>query len=334
VVVHHPPVIVPQGAPVMVPQGAPAGQHAGARNGGAAGPSGSTHAGPAARIEPGPKIWSHFLQPHTQVIAIGSGKGGVGKSTVTVNLAAALAGRGRRVGVIDADVYGFSIATMLGAPGRAEAAGQVIMPLQRAGIKCISIGHFFDERQAIIWRGPQLHDAVTQFIGRVYWGDLEYLLIDLPPGTGDVPMTLAELVPAMGLVVVTTPQPAAAAVAFRAGEMARRLGMRLLGIVENMAYYQPSGESRVQFPFGRGGGRMLARRLGVPLLGRVPLDQRIREGGDAGWPVTLGAGQSPPAREFCEIAAAIVRQAAALRSAASSPVPGAVREAASSRGIR
>ncbi len=265
--------------------------------------------------EGGPQRRSAFLGPdsRTRVIAVASGKGGVGKSTVTVNLAAALTQLGHRVGIIDADVYGFSIPKMLGMSGRPTLIDQMIIPLEKDGIRVISIGFLLaDENEAVIWRGPMLHKTVTTFIGEVHWGDdLEYLLMDLPPGTGDVSLTIAQTLPQGSVLVVTTPQEAAMQVARRSARMAEKVNMEVVGIVENMSYYQSAPEASPTYIFGRGGGAALARQLDVPLLGEVPLDQAVREGGDQGRPIVFTAPESPAAKVF-RTAAARLREAVPL----------------------
>jgi len=243
-----------------------------------------------------------FLGPDspTRVIAVASGKGGVGKSTVTVNLAAALARMGHKVGVLDADVYGFSIPRMLGVHGRPTMIDQMLIPLEVAGIRVISIGFLLpSEEEAVIWRGPLLHKTLTTFIGEVHWGaDLEYLLIDLPPGTGDVSLTIAQTLPQSYMLLVTTPQDAASQVARRAAKMAEKVNMEVVGVVENMSYFQLEPQDPPIYIFGRGGGAKLAAELEVPLLGEIPLDQTIREGGDAGRPIVLTHPDAPASAAF------------------------------------
>jgi ATP-binding protein involved in chromosome partitioning len=220
------------------------------------------------------------------VLCIGSGKGGVGKSTLTVNLAAALAEEGKRVGVLDADVWGYSIPRMLGLGGQRPPVNddRKIVPLDAHGIKVMSIGFFVQEDSAVVWRGPMLHKALTQFLEDVAWGELDFLLVDLPPGTGDVSMTLSQLLPQAKFLITTTPQPAAQKVARRAAEMAHKVDLEIAGIIENMSgFTTPSGE---RFPiFGEGGGQELADELDVPLLGKVPLTMPLREQADAGVPL-------------------------------------------------
>ncbi len=252
--------------------------------------------------ETNPQGRSTFLGPEslTRVIPVASGKGGVGKSTVTVNLAAALSQMGHTVGVLDADVYGFSIPKMLGVTGRPTMIDQMIVPLERDGIRVISIGFLLpDANEAVIWRGPLLHKTLTTFIGEVAWGDdLEYLLLDLPPGTGDVSITIAQTLPQSFMVLVTTPQEAAVQVARRAAKMAEKVNMDVVGVIENMSYYQAASGAEPVYIFGRGGGADLARQLDVPLLAEIPLDPTIREGSDQGRPVVLTAPESPAAQAF------------------------------------
>jgi len=219
-----------------------------------------------------------------RIIAIASGKGGVGKSTVTVNLAVALARLGRRVGLLDADVYGFSIPHMLGVTGRPKSIDNKILPLSRGeNLQMVSMGLFVDKDEPIVWRGPLLHKAINQFLNDVAWSDLEYMLIDLPPGTGDVTITIAQAVPTTELLVVTTPQVTATHVAGRVAKLAEQTDLKVIGVVENMAYLDINGER--QYIFGRDGGKLLADNLQVPLIGQIPLMQSIREGADTGNPV-------------------------------------------------
>ncbi|MCU7730883.1 Mrp/NBP35 family ATP-binding protein [Actinoplanes sp. KI2] len=251
-----------------------------------------------------------FAQPgsRTRVYAVASGKGGVGKSSVTVNLAAALAKRGLSVGVVDADIYGHSVPRMLGVESRPTRVEDMIMPPQSHGVKVISIGMFTAGNAAVVWRGPMLHRALQQFLADVYWGDLDVLLLDLPPGTGDVAISLAQLVPNAEILVVTTPQAAAAEVAERAGAIALQTHQRLLGVVENMSWLELPDGSRMEV-FGAGGGQTVADSLtrtvgaSVPLLGQVPLDTRVREAGDAGEPIVLADPDAPAAKALDEVAA-------------------------------
>jgi ATP-binding protein involved in chromosome partitioning len=224
----------------------------------------------------------------------------VGKSTVTANLAVALAQGGSRVGVLDADVYGFSIPRMLGMDGRPTVIDQMIIPLERWGVRAVSMGMLVDRDEAVIWRGPMLHKALLTFITEVHWGDIDTLLLDLPPGTGDVSITVAQQLPRAEVLVVTTPQQAAVEVAARAARMAEKVNLKVAGVIENMSTLE-DGPVPVAV-FGEGGGRALAERLRVPLLARIPLDPRICEAGDAGEPVVVRYPDSPGARAFREAA--------------------------------
>jgi ATP-binding protein involved in chromosome partitioning len=250
-----------------------------------------------------------FAQPgsRTRVYAVASGKGGVGKSSVTVNLAVALAARGLSVGVVDADIYGHSVPRMLGADGRPTQVEDMIMPPEAYGVKVISIGMFTSGNAAVVWRGPMLHRALQQFLADVYWGDLDVLLLDLPPGTGDVAISLAQLLPTAEILVVTTPQTAAAEVAERAGAIALQTHQRLVGVVENMSWLELPDGSRMDV-FGTGGGATVAESLTrlvgaqVPLLGQIPLDSRVREAGDVGRPIVLEAPDAPAAVALSAVA--------------------------------
>ncbi|HXF56164.1 MAG TPA: Mrp/NBP35 family ATP-binding protein [Actinomycetota bacterium] len=267
----------------------------------------------AARLRGGrPEQQVFFTEGDTTVIAVASGKGGVGKSTVTVNLAVALAQEGYRVGIVDVDVWGFSIPRMMGVFDRPVGFNNMILPLQAHGVKLISMGFFVPEEQPVIWRGPMLHKAVQQFLGDVYWGELDFLLADLPPGTGDVSISMASFLPGAQMLVVTTPQDAARKVAERAGRMAAQVRMRVVGVVENMSWFVcPHCGERTAI-FGEGGGEEAARTLGVPLLARVPLVPGLREGGDAGRPIVASDPDSEPARALREAALALARQARTL----------------------
>jgi len=236
------------------------------------------------------------LDAATRVIAVASGKGGVGKSTVTVNLAAALSQLGQRVGVLDADVYGHSVPHLLGISQRPVLVDRMIVPPVKHELKLMSIGFFLDDNAPVMWRGPMLHRALEQFLSDVHWGELDTLVVDMPPGTGDVSISLGQLLPRAEVLVVTTPQPLAQEVASRAAVMAQKTNMRLLGVVENM-----SGDV-----FGFGGGEALARQLGVPLLGRIPLDPRLRECGDVGEPAVLVAPESEGAAAIAAVADEVV----------------------------
>jgi ATP-binding protein involved in chromosome partitioning len=243
----------------------------------------------------------------TTIIAVASGKGGVGKSSVTVNLACALAAEGYRVGVLDADVWGFSVPRMIGVSGKPVGFNDMILPLEAHGVKVISMGFFVPEETPVIWRGPMLHKAIEQFLGDVYWGDLDFLLCDLPPGTGDVSISLASFLPGASMLVVTTPQDAARKVAERAGKMAERTNMRPIGVVENMSFFECPHCGDRQEIFGTGGGREAAETLGVPLLAQVPLVPALRVGGDEGRPIVVTDPDSPAALALREAATAIAR---------------------------
>ncbi|GDY29994.1 iron-sulfur cluster carrier protein [Gandjariella thermophila] len=244
-----------------------------------------------------------FAQPGslTRVYAVASGKGGVGKSSVTVNLAAAMAERGLSVGVVDADIYGHSVPRMLGATGKPTKVEQMIMPPQAHGVKVISIGMFTPGNTPVVWRGPMLHRALQQFLADVFWGDLDVLLLDLPPGTGDIAISVAQLIPNAEILVVTTPQQAAAEVAERAGAIALQTRQRVAGVVENMSWLEMPDGTRMEL-FGSGGGQTVAESLSrsvgaeVPLLGQVPLDSRLRETGDSGTPLVVTEPDAPAAK--------------------------------------
>lgn len=259
-----------------------------------------------------------FARPDslTRVIAVTSGKGGVGKSSMTANLAAAMARQGLKVGVMDADIYGFSIPRMLGVSHDPQVIdGMIIPPLGAEGVKVVSIGMFVPDGQPVIWRGPMLHRALQQFLADVFWGDLDVLLIDMPPGTGDVAISIAQLLPNAEILVVTTPQIAAAEVAERAGSIATQTDQKVIGVIENMSYLpQPDG-SKLEI-FGHGGGQSVSDRLSaqlgysVPLLGQVPLDISLREGGDAGDPISRHEG--PAAQVLQELAGSLAHASRGL----------------------
>jgi ATP-binding protein involved in chromosome partitioning len=237
----------------------------------------------------------------TRVIGVSSGKGGVGKSTVTVNLAIALAQQGYQVGLLDADVYGFSVPKMLGTLHDPVILGDIVIPTTAHGVRCLSMGFFVPDDQPVIWRGPMLHKAIQQFLTDAYWGLPDFVLIDMPPGTGDVALTLAEVMPRAEIAVVTTPQPAAQRVAQRSAFAARRLKLSVRGVVENMSWFTGDDGTRYEI-FGSGGGATLAHDLGVPLLGQVPLVSAVRLGGDEGHPVMVVEPESEAARSFLDIA--------------------------------
>ncbi|MEU6189866.1 Mrp/NBP35 family ATP-binding protein [Nocardia sp. NPDC047038] len=250
-----------------------------------------------------------FAQPGslTRVYAVASGKGGVGKSSVTVNLAAAMAARGLSVGVLDADIYGHSIPRMLGTDARPTQVERMIMPPIAHDVKMISIAQFTQGNTPVVWRGPMLHRALQQFLADVFWGDLDILLLDLPPGTGDVAISIAQLIPNAEILVVTTPQPAAAEVAERAGAIALQTRQRIAGVVENMSWLDLPDGTRMDL-YGSGGGQAVADRLtravgaSVPLLGQIPIEQALREAGDEGTPIVLRDPENSAAKALLEVA--------------------------------
>lgn len=260
-----------------------------------------------------------FAKPDslTRVYAIASGKGGVGKSSVTANLAVAMAQSGLKVGVIDADIYGFSIPRMLGVTQQPTKVDDMILPPVAHGVKVISIGMFVPPGRPVVWRGPMLHRALEQFLADVYWGDLDVLLLDLPPGTGDIAISVAQLLPNSEIVVITTPQVAAAEVAERAGAIAIQTRQRIVGVVENMSWLEQPDGTRLEV-FGSGGGAAVADSLSratgsaVALLGQVPLDLALREAGDAGTPVVAAAPESGAARVLAHVAAGLANRSRGL----------------------
>ena len=242
------------------------------------------------------------------IIAVGSGKGGVGKSTVTVNLAVALARAGAKVGLMDADIYGPNIPLMIGITGQPHAVNERIQPLANFGVKVMSMGFLTGQDTPVIWRGPMLHNVIQQFVRQVDWGELDYLLVDLPPGTGDVQLSLTQTVPLMGAVVVTTPQDVALQDARKAIMMFRQVHVEILGIVENMSYFEcPKCGTHTNI-FNHGGGAATARKYDVPFLGEVPISVGIREGGDDGRPIVLSDSESQSGRAFAQIASNVAAQ--------------------------
>jgi ATP-binding protein involved in chromosome partitioning len=271
----------------------------GGANGGGSAPASQPLGHEAGRPNPfGP-------QSRTRVIGISSGKGGVGKSSVTVNLAVVLAGAGHDVAVLDADVYGFSIPGMLGIDAEPTVRDQKMVPPEAYGVRCMSMGFFVDDDQPVIWRGPMLHKALEQFLVDVDWGDPEFLLIDMPPGTGDVALSMGQYLPTSEVYVVTTPQAAARRVAQRSAYMAKKINLPLRGVIENMSWLTGDDGTR-QLLFGEGGGQELASELGVPLLGQVPLAPELRLGGDEGRPLAATDPQCEAAQAFATIAATLV----------------------------
>ncbi|MHB8243827.1 MAG: Mrp/NBP35 family ATP-binding protein [Acidimicrobiales bacterium] len=280
-----------------VPEGSPLSQEAG---------PGATRDGHHGAEGPQPRRNQFAAKGSpTRVLAIGSGKGGVGKSSVTVNLAVSLAALGHSVALLDADVYGFSVPSMLGIDEAPSLIGDLLLPPVAWGVRCISMGFFVPEDQAVIWRGPMLHKALEQFLVDVHWGTPEFLLIDLPPGTGDVALSIAQFVPTAELFVVTTPQPAAERVAQRAAVLARQLRLPLRGVIENMSWFTGDDGHHYEL-FGSGGGTTLAKALGVGLLAQLPLVPELREGGDTGRPIAAADPDSEAARGFQELARKIV----------------------------
>jgi ATP-binding protein involved in chromosome partitioning len=259
-----------------------------------------------------------FTNSDTTVIAVASGKGGVGKSSVTVNLACAMAAEGHRVGILDADVWGFSVPRMMGVTGKPVGFNDMILPLEAYGVRIISMGFFVPEETPVIWRGPMLHKAIEQFLGDVYWGDLDFLLADLPPGTGDVSISLASFLPGAQMLVVTTPQEAARKVAERAGKMAERTNLRPIGVIENMSWFVcPHCGERTSI-FGDGGGQEAADTLSVPLFGQVPIEPALREGGDSGVPIVVRDPDSPAGTVLRDAARSIAQ---ATRTKVGKPLP-------------
>ncbi|MEX2267337.1 MAG: Mrp/NBP35 family ATP-binding protein [Acidimicrobiia bacterium] len=250
--------------------------------------------GSRARVNP-------FTDSRTRVLAIASGKGGVGKSSVTTNLSIALAERGRDVAVVDADVWGFSLPRMLGVAEPPAIIDDVLVPPEAHGVRVISMGFFTAEDQAVIWRGPMLHKALEQFLTDVHWGRPDYLVVDLPPGTGDISLSIAQFLPRAEVIVVTTPQPAAQKVAQRAAAMAEKVELDVIGVIENMSWFR-ADDSKTYEIFGAGGGRDLAAQIGVPLLGQIPLVPALREGGDEGRPIVVAHPDDEAAVVFRAIA--------------------------------
>jgi ATP-binding protein involved in chromosome partitioning len=247
-----------------------------------------------------------FADPssHTRVLLVASGKGGVGKSSVTANLSVALAARGKSVAVIDADVWGFSIPRMLGVQHAPVVIDEMLVPPETHGVRCISMGFFAAEDQPVIWRGPMLHKALEQFLTDVYWDDPDFLVVDLPPGTGDISISLAQFLPRAEVYVVTTPQPAAQRVAQRAAFMAQKVNLEVKGVIENMSWFTGDDGKRYEL-FGAGGGAELSRRLEVPLVGQVPLVPELRAGSDTGAPLVATHPDAEASRVFAQIAATI-----------------------------
>ena len=241
----------------------------------------------------------------TRIVGVASGKGGVGKSSITANLAVALASRGHSVGVLDADVYGYSIPRMMGVSRPPAMVDDLIMPIEAHGVRIMSIGFMTEDDSPVIWRGPMLNKALTTFVTEVFWDEPDYLLVDMPPGTGDVSLTIAQLLPMASLLVVTTPQLTAQRVARRAAAMGARVGTPVVGVVENMSWFEAPDTGVRYEVFSGGGGEVLAQELGVPLLGRVPLEAAVAVAGDGGLPVVAARPDSAAARALLEVAAGL-----------------------------
>jgi ATP-binding protein involved in chromosome partitioning len=266
----------------------------------------ATPAGPTSQAPPG--AVSRAIPGVKHIIAVGAGKGGVGKTTVSVNLAIALTKSGNRVGIIDADVYGPNVPMMLGISSQLESDGKKIVPAEKYGIRVVSMGFLADEKAPLIWRGPMLHGVVRQFLQDVRWGELDYLVVDMPPGTGDVALSLSQTVPVSGAVVVTTPQKVSLADSRRAVAMYEKLNIPTLGIIENMSYYVCPGCAQEADLFGKGGGVQIAEELNVPFLGQIPLCTPIRVGGDTGKPIVSVEPDSPGGQAFSQAAERTVDQ--------------------------
>jgi ATP-binding protein involved in chromosome partitioning len=265
----------------------------------------------AGQRQPTPRR-NPFTDSRTRILAISSGKGGVGKSSVTTNLSVALAERGLRVAAVDADVWGFSMPRMLGISAPPGLIDDVIIPPEAHGVRLISMGFFAREDQAVIWRGPMLHKALEQFLTDVYWGEVDFLVVDMPPGTGDISLSIAEFLPRAEVLVVTTPQPAAQRVAQRAAAMAEKVDLDVIGVIENMSWFTGDDGKRYEL-FGAGGGEELAGDLGVPLLAQIPLMEALREGGDVGRPITVTDPDGEVAQLFRTLAERLVTDLAPKR---------------------
>lgn len=275
------------------------------------------HAAPPARpaAPPGPASRSpEFIPDVKHTVAVSSGKGGVGKSTVAVNLALALHQSGVSTGLVDVDVYGPDVPLMMGAKGRPGMFDNRIIPVEVHGVKIMSIGLLVDEKEALVWRGPMIHSAVQQFLRDVAWGALDYLVFDMPPGTGDAQLSLSQIIPLSGVVMVTTPQDVALLDVRKGMAMFRKLNVPILGVVENMSYFVAPDTGARYAIFGEGGGARVAEEFGVPLLGQVPLEMDTRRGGDAGIPIVVGQPDSSQAAAFRAIALAVTERVRALAS--------------------
>jgi ATP-binding protein involved in chromosome partitioning len=268
----------------------------------------------------------------TRAILVASGKGGVGKSSITANLAVALAQQGFKVGVVDCDVWGFSIPRMLGVSGRPTAFNGMMLPLEAHGVKVISMGFFVPDDTPVIWRGPMLHKAIQQFLADVYWGDVDFILADLPPGTGDVSISIAQFLPGADMLVVTTPQETAQKVAARAGRMTEQVNLRIIGVVENMSYFVCPACDAEHHIFGEGGGEQLAETLDTEVLGKIPLQETLRKGADGGVPLIVSEPDSPAGVALNDVAKKLAKFAPSMVGKrlplAVGPQPGAAGQAA------
>ena len=292
---------------VSVKMGGGAAAHAHAHGQGAQPTRPAAPAGPAARSP-------EFIPEVKHTVAVSSGKGGVGKSTVAVNLALALSRGGAATGLVDVDVYGPDVPLMMGAKGRPGMFDNRIIPVEVHGVKIMSIGLLVDEREALVWRGPMIHSAVQQFLRDVAWGPLDYLVFDMPPGTGDAQLSLSQIIPLSGVVMVTTPQDVALLDVRKGLAMFRKLNVPILGVVENMSYFEAPDTGTRYAIFGEGGGARIAEEFGVPLLGQIPLEMETRRGGDAGIPIVVGQPDSSQAAAFRAIAVAVTERVRALAS--------------------
>ena len=292
---------------VSVKMGAGAAPHAHGHGPGAQPTRPAAPPGPAARA-------AEFIPEVKHTVAVSSGKGGVGKSTVAVNLALALSRGGAATGLVDVDVYGPDVPLMMGAKGRPGMFDNRIIPVEVHGVKIMSIGLLVDEREALVWRGPMIHSAVQQFLRDVAWGALDYLVFDMPPGTGDAQLSLSQIIPLSGVVMVTTPQDVALLDVRKGLAMFRKLNVPILGVVENMSYFEAPDTGTRYAIFGEGGGARIAEEFGVPLLGQIPLEMETRRGGDAGIPIVVGQPDSSQAAAFRAIAVAVTERVRALAS--------------------
>jgi len=274
----------------------------------------------SVRAVPRPEQGKAPVEGVKNIIAVGAGKGGVGKTTVAVNIAVALAARGSRVAIIDGDMYGPNVPIMLGLKGSLETDGQKIKPAERYGVQVVSMGFLTDDDSPVIWRGPMLHGAIQQFFREVRWNNLDYLIVDMPPGTGDVALSLSQTVPVAGSIVVTTPQQVSLADSRRAVRMYQKLKIPVLGLVENMSFYECTNCHHHADIFGHGGGQKMAEDMNVTFLGRVPIYQPIREGSDIGVPLMLSEPESPAAKAFMATAERVAAEIS-IASYKRAPIP-------------